>query len=159
MLVTDLSKSFHPCPKNGIQIVNKVENIKPKTKKKANKKSTKKIDKKRKQEAELKTDFCIMPPSTRYSLKRTKKYCERHEAVFGRAYRFKSIQDGLIVFLTQEDHTGTNGVHGKNGEKLNRLIKKNAQKAWMSYYGKTKEEWIERYGQSFLERKNTNGKS
>ncbi|MBR3002895.1 MAG: hypothetical protein IKF38_04990 [Clostridia bacterium] len=147
MIVKDLSKSFHPCPKNGTQIVNKVENVE---KSKVKKKTSKKTSKKNKKEAELKTDFCIMPPSTRYSLKRTKKYCERHEAIFGRAYRFKSIQDGLIVFLTQEDHTGTNGVHGKNGDKLNRLIKKNAQKAWMEYYKKTKEEWIERYGQNYL---------
>lgn len=150
MIVKDLSKSFHPCPKNGTWVEKNVENIKTKVTKKANKKKTKKANKNNKKEAVLKTDFCIMPPSTRYSLKRTQKYCERHEAIFGRAYRFKSIQDGLIVFLTQEDHTGTNGVHGKNGDKLNRLIKKNAQKAWMEYYQRTKEEWIERYGQNYL---------
>lgn len=91
-----------------------------------------------------------MPPSTKYSTKRTKKYNERHEAFFGRAYRHKSIKDGLIVFLTDEDHRGTNGVHGKNGNKLNRLIKKNAQKAWMSYYNKTKDEFRERYGENCL---------
>lgn len=144
MIVKDLSKSFNPYPKNGI--VKDIENTKSKVKKNHNKKVSKKTNK----EAELITDFCIMPQSTKYSTKRTKKYCERHEAIFGRAYRYKSIKDGLIVFLTQEDHTGTNGVHGKNGDKLNRLIKKNAQSAWMNYYKKTKEEFIERYGQNFL---------
>ena len=89
-----------------------------------------------------------MPQSTKYSIKRTKKYCERHEAYFSRAFRNKSIQDGLIVFLTEDDHRGTNGVHGKNGDKLNRYIKKNAQKAWMNYYKKTKEEFIDRYGKA-----------
>ena len=69
MIVKDLSKSFHPCPKNGTQIVNKVENVE---KSKVKKKTSKKTSKKNKKEAELKTDFCIMPPSTRYSLKRTK---------------------------------------------------------------------------------------
>ena len=150
MVVKDLSKEFHPCPKNGTIVDKKVENIKPKPKKKTNKKAANKNNKKNISEAELKTDFCIMPPSTKYSLKRTKKYNNRHEVFFGRAYRYKSIQDGLIVFLTNEDHEGTNGVHGKNGNKLNRLLKKNAQKAWMSYYKKTEAEFRERYGQNCL---------
>lgn len=100
--------------------------------------------------SEVVTDFCIMPKSKKYSTKRTKKYCERHEAYYSRAYRNKSIKDGLIVFLTEEDHRGTNGVHGKNGDKLNRYLKKVAQKTWMKYYQKTKEEFIERYGKSNL---------
>ena len=89
-----------------------------------------------------------MPKSTKYSTKRTKKYNERHEVYFSRAYRNKSIKDGLIVFLTEDDHRGTNGVHGKNGNKLNRYLKKLGQKAWMDYYKKTKEEFIERYGKA-----------
>lgn len=87
-----------------------------------------------------------MPQSTKYSTKRTKKYSERHEVYFSKAYRQKSIKDGLIVFLTEEDHRGTNGVHGKNGDKLNRKLKKLALKAWTSYYSKTEEEFIQRYG-------------
>lgn len=97
---------------------------------------------------ELKTDFCIMPKSTKYSTVRTKKYNERHEVFFSRAYRNKSIKDGLIVFLTEEDHRGTNGVHGKNGNKLNRYLKRTAQKAWTSYYQKTDEDFIKKYGKS-----------
>lgn len=89
-----------------------------------------------------------MPQSTKYSTKRTRKYCERHEVYFGRAYRNKSIKDGIIVFLTEEDHTGINGVHGKNGNKLNRYLKRTAQKAWTSYYNKTKEDFIKRYGKA-----------
>ena len=38
----------------------------------------------------------------------------------------------------------------KNGDKLNKYLKKVAQKAWMSYYSKTKEEFIKRYGKSYL---------
>ena len=91
-----------------------------------------------------------MPQSTKYSIKRTKKYCERHEVFFGRAYRNKSIKDGLIIFLTEEAHRGKNGVHGKNGNKLNRYLKKKAQITWMNYYHKTKEEFIKRYGQNYL---------
>ena len=121
MLVKDLSKSFNPCPK-------------VKTEKK-------------KQEKVIK-DFCIMPKNDSYSTVRTEIHCERHEVYFSKAFRQKSINDGLIVFLTRKDHRGTNGVHGKNGDKLNRKLKRLAQKAWIDYYKKTKEEFIERYGKA-----------
>ena len=93
-----------------------------------------------------KTDFCIMPKSKLYSQRRTKKYCERHEVYFSRAYRQKSIIDGLIVFLTEEKHRGTDGVHGKNGDVLNRKLKKLAKRAYMEYYDKTEEDFLKRYG-------------
>lgn len=127
MIVTSLKDSFHPYPKSGIteKVIEKNKNVSKK---------------------EDKTDFCIMPKSKLYSTKRTKKYCERHEVYFSRAYRQKSIIDGLIVFLTEDDHRGTNGVHGKNGDKLNRKLKKLARKAWTNYYHKTDEEFIQRYG-------------
>lgn len=131
MIVKDLSNSFHPCPKNGVVAVRKQE-------------------KEIKNNKEFVTDFCIMPKNTKYSTKRTKKYSERHEVYFSRAYRNKSIKDGLIVFLTEEDHRGANGVHGKNGAKLNRYLKKIAEKAWIDYYKKTKEEFIQRYGKNNL---------
>ena len=89
-----------------------------------------------------------MPESNLYSTKRTEKYCERHEIYYSKAYRQKSINDGLIVFLTRERHRETNGVHGKNGDKLNRKLKRLAQKAWCEYYNKTKEELIKEYGKA-----------
>lgn len=142
MVVKDLSNSFNPYLKNGSEMKVKKQEIK---KKKTKNKQTKKQDKK-----ELITDFCIMPKNNSYSTKRTRKYNERHEVFFSRAYRNKSIKDGLIVFLTEEDHRGTYGVHGKKGDKLNRKLKRIAEKAWMDYYKKTKEEFIERYGKSNL---------
>lgn len=122
MLAKDLSNSFNPCPK------------------------TKEKKAKQKQEK----DFCIMPINKSYSTVRTEKYNERHEVFFSRAYRQKSINDGLIVFLTRESHRGDEGVHGKNGDKLNRKLKKIAQEAYMNYYNKTKEEFIEKYGKNYL---------
>lgn len=89
-----------------------------------------------------------MPKSKLYSTVRTETHCERHEVYFSKAYRQKSINDGLIVFLTRESHRGTNGVHGKNGNKLNRQLKRLAEKAWTSYYNKTKEEFIREYGKA-----------
>ena len=125
-IVTDLSKEFHPVPKS------------------------KDLQKTQQKSAEIKQkkDFCIMPKSKLYSTVRTEIYCERHEVYFSKAYRQKSINDGLIVFLTRESHRGTNGVHGKNGNKLNRQLKRLAEKAWTSYYNKTKEEFLERYGKA-----------
>ena len=129
MIVTDLSNSFHPVPKS----------------KENRRKSSRNIKKKAENSQK---DFCIMPKSKLYSTVRTEIYCERHEVYFSNAYRQKSINDGLIVFLTRESHRGTNGVHGKNGDKLNRHLKRLAEKAWTSYYKKTKEEFIERFGKS-----------
>lgn len=123
MIVTDLRNSFNPCPKN-IQ--------------KDSKKNVKKSEE----------EFCIMPKSKLYSTKRTETYCERHEVYFSKAYRQKSVNDGLIVFLTRKDHRGTNGVHGKNGDELNRQLKRIAQKAWCKYYNRTKEEFIKEYGKA-----------
>ncbi len=122
MIVKDLRNSFNPVPKPG--------------------------QKKTKQDRKKVKDFCIMPINNSYSTVRTEVYCERHEVYFSKAYRQKSIDDGLIVFLTRKNHRGTNGVHGKNGDKLNRKLKKLAEKAWTSYYNKTKEEFIKRYGKS-----------
>ena len=135
MIVKDLSRSFNPCPKNKVVV------------KDTKKETLKEI---KKQKKELEADFCIMPKSTKYSTVRTKKYSERHEVFFSKAYRLKSIKDGLIIFLTEEDHRGTNGVHGKNGDKLNRYLKKTAEKAWINYYKKTKEEFQKRYGKNYL---------
>ena len=125
MIVKDLSKEFHPVPKP-----------KDKTSPKSRRSSVKKDEE----------EFCIMPKSNLYSTIRTSVYCERHEVYFSKAYRDKSIKDGLIVFLTGESHRGTNGVHGKNGDELNRKLKRLAEKAWTSYYNKTKEEFLEEYG-------------
>ena len=135
MIVRDLSNNFHPVPKSGIAVKNTKKEV---------------LKEIKKQKKELETDFCIMPKSTKYSTVRTKKYCERHEVFFGKSYRNKSIKDGLIVFLAEKDHTGTDGVHGKNGDKLNRFLKRTAEKAWISYYGKTKEEFRKRYGKNYL---------
>lgn len=122
MIVKDLRNSFNPVPKPG--------------------------QKKTKQDSKKKKDFCIMPINNSYSTVRTEVYCERHEVYFSKAYRQKSIDDGLIVFLTRSSHRGTNGVHGKNGEQLNRKLKRLAEKAWTSHYKKTKEEFIKRYGKA-----------
>lgn len=74
----------------------------------------------------------------------------RHEAFFGTRNRQKSIDDGLVVFLTFKNHEGTFGVHGKNGHELDLEIKQEAEKTWCDYYKKTKEDFRERYGKNYV---------
>lgn len=143
MIVKDLSNSFYPCPKNKIPTKNTKKQV---------------LKEIKKQKKELESDFCIMPKSTKYSTVRTKKYSERHEVFFSKAYRMKSIKDGLIVFLTEEMHRGDFGVHGKNGDKLNRYLKKVAQKVWMDYYKKTEEDFRKRYGKLTVDKEKKNGR-
>ena len=96
-----------------------------------------------------KEEWSIMPPSHLYSTFRFAG-SERHEVFFGGRNRSKSIEDGLVVFLTSEDHRGTNGVHGKNGHEFDLYLKQIGQKRWMEFYGKTKEQFIKRYGKSYI---------
>ena len=72
----------------------------------------------------------------------------RHE-VFGGANRWKSIEDGLVIFLRPEDHNlGDNGIH-KNRE-FDLYAKRKAQARWMEFYGKTVEQFRARYGRNYL---------
>lgn len=72
-----------------------------------------------------------------------------HHILFGRN-RKKCDEDKLTVWLCQEHHEGTNGVHGKQGHELDLELKRLAQETWMNYYNKTKEEFIRRYGRSYI---------
>jgi len=72
----------------------------------------------------------------------------RHEIFFGKN-RKKSIQDGLVVFLTPELHNMSDkGVHFN--KKFDQELKEAGQKTWMKYYNKTAEEFIKRYGKNYL---------
>lgn len=97
----------------------------------------------------MNNEFCIMPVSNLYSINR-QTGLERHEVFFGGRNRNKSIEDGLVVFITPEQHRGTYGVHGKKGHKLDLQLKQIAEKRWCEFYGKTKEQFIQRYGKNYL---------
>ena len=85
----------------------------------------------------MKREFCIMPEDERWSTKRFAG-SHRHE-VFGGANRQLSIKDGLIIFLTPEMHNMSDkGIH---------FI---GQEVWQKCYNKTKEDFIARYGKSYL---------
>lgn len=97
-----------------------------------------------------KEEFCIMRDNPPYWRNHREPGLERHEAFEGRTHnRQKSIEDGLVVFLTPEQHRdGKNAMH-KNYEVWLEL-KKEAEQTWIDYYGKSKEEFRERYGRNYL---------
>lgn len=74
----------------------------------------------------------------------------KHEVFYGTANRKLSIEDGLVIPLCEEIHHQANvkGIHVD--KKLNLKWKKIAQKRWQEYYNKTEEDFIKRYGKSYL---------
>lgn len=93
------------------------------------------------------SEFCIMPPSDRWATERFEG-SHRHE-VFGAYNRQKSIEDGLVIFLTPEMHNMSDaGIHFDKAFDLE--AKKIAQMAWMEYYGKDKLDFLARYGRNYL---------
>lgn len=63
--------------------------------------------------------------------------------------RDKSIEDGLVIFITPYQHrTNDNSIH--LNPKQWEWLKVIAQKAWQEYYHKTKEEFRLRYGKNYL---------
>ena len=96
-------------------------------------------------------EYCIMPISVRSGMEWNNVRfpgSHRHE-VFGAANRQKSIEDGLVIFLTPDMHNmSNNGIHFN--KRFSEYAKKIAQKRWMEFYNKTKDDFIRRYGRSYI---------
>ncbi len=92
-------------------------------------------------------EFCIMPKDSRWKTERFTN-SQRHE-IFGGINRQQSIKYGLVIFLTLEQHTGTNKAIHKD-KKFMEYAHKIGQKTWQKYYNKTKEDFIKVYGQNYL---------
>lgn len=73
---------------------------------------------------------------------------EDHHIYFGVAKRKLSEDYGLKVWLCPSHHRGTNGVHGRDGHKLDQELKQLGQKAFE--WKHTREEFIERFGKNYL---------
>ena len=89
----------------------------------------------------------IMPKD---ELWETEKFegCHKHH-VFGGANRRISEEDGLFIYLTPEMHNMSNkGIHFNQPFMDYAHVK--GQFAWMEYYGRTKEQFIKRYGRSYI---------
>lgn len=91
------------------------------------------------------------------SLLQTAKVCYRcgtdqnlhlHHIFYGTANRKLSDADGCVVYLCMKHHTGAAGVH--SNRKVDFTLKKRCQIAWQEKYNKTTEDFIKRYGKSYL---------
>ena len=71
---------------------------------------------------------------------------EKHHLMSGTANRRLAEEDGLFIYLCPMCHQI---VH--MDPKVNRTTKAFAEKVWRDYYGKSKEEFIKRYGKSIEE--------
>lgn len=67
---------------------------------------------------------------------------------FGHGLRKISDDNGFTVYLCQECHRGTKGVHGRDGNVLNRALKADVQRKYESIHGH--DAWMELVGRSYL---------
>ena len=74
----------------------------------------------------------------------------RHHAMHGYANRKLAEQDRLYLMLCLSCHSDVHDK-GEYGRKVDLSLQRDAERAWLKYYGKTKEDWIRRYGKNVLE--------
>ena len=92
-------------------------------------------------------EFSIMPESELYSTVRLEGL-HRHEVFYG-ANRQKSIDYGLVVFLTPEMHNMSDyGVHFNKA--FNDELRRIGQKAAMEYYGWSIQDFRNIFGANYL---------
>lgn len=92
-------------------------------------------------------EHCIMPPSALYSTERFEG-SHRHEVFYG-CNRKKSIEYGLVVFLTPEMHNMSDlGVHFNRDFDLE--LKKIGQKTAMERFGWDVGQFISIFGKNYL---------
>ena len=93
----------------------------------------------------------------RYSIIQDEKKCavcgttqniHTHEVFFG-INRKKSIEDGGCMYLCGKHHNlSDDGVHFNHD--LDIKLKQIAEWTWIEHYGKTEDDFIERYGKNYL---------
>lgn len=97
----------------------------------------------------MKKEICIMNNNPPYWNNKREIGLHRHEVFYGTRNRQKSIEDGLVVYLTPENHNMSDkGVHFNKEFDLE--LKRTAQQIWMDHYNKTTEDFIKRYGRNYL---------
>lgn len=91
-----------------------------------------------------------MPDNPPYWRNYRFKGSHRHEVFFGIRNRKKSIEDGLVIFLMPELHNmSKKGIHYNWDFDL--YAKQEGEKAWLKYYNKTIDDFIDTYGKNYLE--------
>ena len=98
----------------------------------------------------MKKEFCIMDSNLPYWDNKRFLGSERNE-VFGGKNRKKSIEDGLVIFMTPELHrTDKISFHKDPKNIIWEDLRKRAEKKWLEYYDKTIDDFIKRYGKNYL---------
>lgn len=96
-----------------------------------------------------KKEFCIMENNPPYWYNKRSDRLIRHEVFFGVRNRQKSIDDGLVIFITPMQHNmSKQGIHFNREYDL--YAKREGEKCWMKYYNKTIDDFIKRYGRNYL---------
>lgn len=73
----------------------------------------------------------------------------KHHIFEGTANRKLSEEDGMWIWLRGDWHNLSDyGVHFN--KELDLQLKEIAEQTWIAYYGKTKEDFIARYGRNYL---------
>lgn len=95
-------------------------------------------------------EFSIMDENIPYWSNKRFPGSERHEIFEGNGgNRKKSIEDGLVIFISPELHrTGKNSIHKNPKEWI--WLKELGEKVWCEYYKKTPEEFKKRYYRNYL---------
>jgi Zn-finger protein len=73
---------------------------------------------------------------------------ETHHIFHGTANRKKADKDGMIIHVCSKCHRL---IHQDTKSRLDEEIKEWAEGEWLSYYGKTEEDFRARYGKSYKE--------
>lgn len=90
----------------------------------------------------------IMPQDLLWSTEYFEGSHKHH--IFGGANRKLSEEDGVFIYLKPKMHNMSDkGIHF-NKDFMN-YAHQVGQKAWQDYYGKTKEDFIKRYGKNYLD--------
>lgn len=79
---------------------------------------------------------------------KTTRNLHLHHIFFGHANRKLSDADGCVIYLCMDHHTGPYGVHCHR--QLDLSIKRQCQIAWQEQYQKSVDDFIARYGKSYL---------
>lgn len=90
----------------------------------------------------------IMQKDMNYCFVCNKFGTEKHHISFG-SNRKHSEKYGLLVGLCYDHHRGTYGVHGREGNDLNRFLKKKAQEAFENRIG-NRDDFLRIFGRSYL---------
>lgn len=97
----------------------------------------------------MKDEYCIMPDNPPWwrnldAVRGNRGKYHKHHVLYGFANRRLSDEDGLVIFLTPEQHEMIHRNH-----EYNMYARKEAQRTWESVNG-SRTDFIERYGKNYL---------